>query len=130
MINWNDLIGLQYKFGTSPEDGSGFTDCFSLCMEVRKRLGLKLLRRDFQWVYDEYSETTLTTKQILKWFTTYGEIITSPRPGAIFGIPHGAMMFPMAVVASEGDCLFISPGKMVVAAPLSLMAPSKFFWAD
>jgi hypothetical protein len=36
----NSLIGLEYKWGAHPNDGSGFTDCFALSMEVRRQTGL------------------------------------------------------------------------------------------
>ena len=52
----NSLIGLEYKWGAHPNDGSGFTDCFALSMEVRRRLGLHDFYPEFQWVYDEYEE--------------------------------------------------------------------------
>ena len=36
----NDLIGLQYQWGARFADGKGYTDCFQLVCEIRKRLGL------------------------------------------------------------------------------------------
>jgi hypothetical protein len=130
MINYSDLIGLSYKFGAKPSDGNGCTDCFSLCMEIRERLGLKLLRTDFQWVYDKYTEHTLSGRQILKLLLKYGSVVKTARPGAIFEVAGGAMLFPMGVVLPNDDCLFIGASKMVIAAPLSALAPTKFFWAD
>ena len=36
----NHLIGVEYKWGSKPGDGEGFTDCFQLCCEVRHLLGM------------------------------------------------------------------------------------------
>jgi hypothetical protein len=99
-------------------------------MEIRKRLGLKLLRTDFQWVYEQYTENTLSGRQILKLLLKHGKVIKTAQPGAIFEVAGGAMLFPMGVVMPSEDCLFIGPSKMVIAAPLSALAPTKFFWAD
>lgn len=130
MINYNDLIGLKHRYAASPEDGEGYTDCWLLCMEVRRRLGLKTLRNDFPWVYDNYEEEELTIRRILRWLLTFGEIITEPRPGAVFYLPGRKSLLAMAVVADDGNCLFLGPSKMVVAAPLNTVRPKKFFWAD
>lgn len=130
MINYNDLIGLRYEFGARPGDSNGFTDCFSLCMEVRTRLGLKMCLQDFDWVYEQYSEETLSSMRIARWLLTHGQLITESRPGAIFGVPGRAALFPMAVALPDDNCLFIGSGKMVIAAPLLALAPKKFFWAD
>lgn len=130
MINYNDLIGLKHRYAASPEDGEGYTDCWLLCMEVRRRLGLKTLRNDFPWVYDDYEEEELTIRRILRWLLTFGKIITEPRPGAVFYLPGRKSLLAMAVVADDGNCLFLGPSKMVVAAPLNTVRPKKFFWAD
>lgn len=130
MIDYSDLIGLKHKYAASPEDGEGFTDCWLLCMEVRRRLGLKHLRSSFPWVYEDYKEEELTVRRILRWLLTHGEVIKEPRPGAIFYLPGARSLLAMAVVADGSDCLFLGPSKMVVAAPLSMVRPKKYFWAD
>lgn len=130
MIDYSDLIGLRHKYAASPEDGNGFTDCWLLCMEVRRRLGLKHLRDSFPWVYEDYEEDELTIRRILRWLLTYGEVIKEPRPGAIFYLPGARSLLAMAVVAGDGNCLFIGQSKMVVAAPISMVQPKKYFWAD
>lgn len=130
MINYNDLIGLKHKYAASPADGTGFTDCWLLCMEVRKRLGLQHCRESFPWVYEDHQEEELTVVRILRWLRKYGEVITSPRPGAVFYLPGSNSLLAMAVVADDGNCLFLGSNKMVVAVPVSQVMPRKFFWAD
>jgi hypothetical protein len=130
MINYSDLIGLKHKYAASPEDHSGFTDCLLLCLEVRKRLGLKNCRKTFEWVYKDYAEEELTVRKIFRWLLTYGETIQDPRPGAIFYLPGVNSLLAMAVMADDGNCLFLGSSKMVVAAPVSQVMPKKFFWAD
>ena len=130
MIDYSDLIGLKHKYAASPEDGNGYTDCWLLCMEVRRRLGLKHVRESFPWVYEEYVEKELTVRRILRWLLSYAEVLTEPKPGAVFYLPGANHLLAMAVVADDGNCLFLSPSKMVVAAPLSMVMPKKFFWAD
>lgn len=130
MINYNDLIGLKHKYAARPSDGEGFTDCWLLCMEVRKRLGLKHLETSYPWVYKDYEEEELTIRKILRWLLSFGEKITEPRPGAVFYLPGGKSLLAMAVVADDGNCLFLGPSKMVVAAPVSMVQPKYYFWAD
>lgn len=130
MINYNDLIGLRHKYAASPEDGEGYTDCWLLCMEVRRRLGLKHTKESFPWVYRDFTEEELTVRKIFRWLLSYGEVIKEPRPGAVFYLPGAGSLLAMAVVADESHCLFISESKMVVAAPLATVKPKKYFWAD
>lgn len=130
MIRYNDLIGLRHKYAASPEDGEGYTDCWLLCMEIRRRLGLKHCKEHFAWVYDDYAEEELTIRRILRWLLTQGEVIKEPRPGAVFYLPGAKSLLAMAVVADDGNCLFLGNNKMVMAAPVSLVMPKKFFWAD
>ena len=130
MIDYSDLIGLKHKYAARPSEGEGFTDCWLLCMEVRKRLGLKHLEEAWPFVYRDYAEEELTIRRILRWLLTLGEKITDPRPGAMFYLPGVKSLLAMAVVADDGNCLFLSPSKMVVAAPVSLVRPKYYFWAD
>jgi hypothetical protein len=130
MIDYSDLIGLKHKYAARPSEGEGFTDCWLLCMEVRKRLGLKHLEEAWSFVYRDYAEEELTIRRILRWLLTLGEKITDPRPGAMFYLPGAKSLLAMAVVADDGNCLFLSPSKMVVAAPVSLVRPKYYFWAD
>jgi hypothetical protein len=130
MIDYSDLIGLKHKYAASPEDGEGYTDCWLLCMEVRRRLGLNHTKENFPWVYENYAEEELTIRRILRWLLTHGEVLKDPRPGAVFYLPGAKSLLAMAVVADDGNCLFLGPSKMVIAAPVSMVMPKKFFWAD
>jgi len=130
MIDYNDLIGLRHQYAAKPSDGNGFTDCWLLCMEIRRRLGLKHLENDWPFVYQDYTENELTIRRILRWLLTFGEKITEPRPGAVFYLPGSQSLIAMAVVADDDNCLFLSSSKMVVAAPLSMVAPKYYFWRD
>lgn len=130
MINCSDLIGLKHRYAASPEDGEGYTDCLLLCLEVRKRLGLKATREAFRWVYEDYEEEELTVRRIFRWLFTYGEVIKEPRPGAIFYLPGAKSLLAMAVVVDESRCLFLGPDKTVIAAPLQLVKAKRYFWAD
>lgn len=130
MINYNDLIGLKHKYAASPEDGQGYTDCWLLCMEVRRRLGLKNCKEQFDWVYEDYLEEELTVRRIFRWLLSQGQILTEPKPGAVFYLPGKNSLLAMAVVADDSTCLFLGPNKMVMAAPLKMVMPKKFFWAD
>jgi len=130
MIDYSDLIGLKHQYAARPSDGEGFTDCWLLCMEVRKRLGLKHLETSYPWVYQDYEEKELTIRKILRWLLSFGKKITEPRPGAVFYLPGGNSLLAMAVVLDDGNCLFLGPSKMVVAAPISRVRPKYYFWAD
>ena len=55
----NDLIGLEYRWGAKPGDGSRQTDCFQLACEIRRRMGLSDLSEEFAWTYEQYSAETL-----------------------------------------------------------------------
>jgi hypothetical protein len=130
MINYNDLIGLKHQYAARPAEGLGYTDCWLLCMEVRKRLGLKHLEHSYPWVYEDYEEEELSIRKILRWLLSFGEKIHEPRPGAVFYLPGANSLLAMAVVADDGNCLFLGPSKMVVAAPVSMVQPKYYFWAD
>lgn len=69
----NDLIGLDYERRARPADGHGKTDCFMLCCEVRRRLGLHDYEQDFSWAYDDYDAGNLPIKTIMRWLFVHGE---------------------------------------------------------
>jgi hypothetical protein len=54
----NDLIGLAYRWGCRPGDGTGCTDCFQLVCAVRRQLGLPDHAAQFEWVYREQTAET------------------------------------------------------------------------
>ena len=62
----NDLIGLQYRWGARPSDGTNETDCFQLSCEVRRRLGLADVSSEFEWVYEEYTAETLSRMRLIR----------------------------------------------------------------
>ena len=77
----NDLIGLRYAWGHRPSDGSGFTDCFQLSCEIRKRLGLIDHSSLYSWVYEQYTEATFSARQLARFLLTSGTRTTSPSTG-------------------------------------------------
>jgi hypothetical protein len=129
VASFHDLIGLEYQWGAKPSDGSGFTDCFGLTMEARQRLGLHSFYPEFQWLYDQYDEQTISGKQIIQWLWDKGRRINQPRAGAIFRI-RAERSIALAVVIPGDDALFIGPGRRVVSAALAKVARGKYFWAD
>ena len=125
----NSLIGLEYKWGAHPNDDSGFTDCFALSMEVRRRLGLHDFYPEFQWVYDEYEEEKVAGSQILKWVWEKGERIKQPRKGAIFRAPSFTGGIALACVVDDDSAIMIGPGKRVIAMPFAKVVKGQFHWA-
>jgi hypothetical protein len=123
----NDLILLRYGFGHRPSDGSGHTDCFQLVCEVRRRLGLRDYAPDFDWVYQTYTETTLSRYRVIRWMLERCERTLSPSPGDITVLPSrrsGAL----AVVTDSVGLLYLSESERVVHAQtvspgLSLFRP-------
>lgn len=130
MPSFNDLIGLEYKWGAHPVDGSGFTDCFALVMEVRKRLGLHDFYQDYSWVYEAYDCEAVSGRQILKWMWQKGQRSDTARPGALFRSPGAAQGIALAVVINSEYALMIGPAKKVIAVPFATVAKGKFYWAE
>jgi len=131
MACFNDLIGLQYKWGAHPLDNNGFTDCFALVMEVRRRLGLRDFYPDFKWVYEAYGHEGVRGRQILRWFWDYGQRINSAREGAIFRtMGANATGLALAVVIDSDSALLIGPSGRVIALPFAKVAGGRFYWAD
>jgi hypothetical protein len=112
---FNDLVGLRYRFGHSPEDGSGFTDCFGLLCTVRRRLSLSDYYPRFRWVYDHYTEASLPPGRILRWVLENGTPCEQ-RPGAISVVQttHGALL-----THTEHGVICIGPGQNVIHVPIS-----------
>lgn len=108
-----DLVGLRYRWGASPEDGTGYTDCFALLCTVRRRLGLSDYAPRFAWVYDQFTEDTLPRGRILRWVrdnsTPY-----PPRPGVVSVFP--AKCGALATYTEHG-VIFIGPGQNVIHVP-------------
>jgi hypothetical protein len=130
MASFNDLIGLQYQWGARPRDRSGFTDCFALSMEARKRMGLRDYSPVFQWVYDQFAPEKVGGRQIIRWLWQYSEKTKICRNGAMFYISSGNSGIALATVVHDYSALFIGPSKRVIVAPLATVTRGKFFWAD
>jgi hypothetical protein len=125
----NSLIGLEYKWGAHPNDGSGFTDCFALSMEVRCRLGLHDFYPEFQWVYSNYEEESVSGRQILQWMWQRTERTSVPIVGSLFCAPspHGGIA--LATVVDDDRAIMIGPGKRVIAMPFAKVIKRHFHWA-
>ena len=131
MTVFNDLIGLEYKWGAHPLDNNGFTDCFALVMEARRRMGLRDFYPDFKWVYDAYGHEGVKGRQILRWFWDYGQRINSAREGAIFRtMGANATGLALAAVIDSDSALLIGPSGRVIALPFAKVACGRFYWAD
>lgn len=128
--SFNDLIGLRHQWAKRPGDGSGYTDCFALCMEVRKRLGLHDFMEEFGWVYEECQPEEISNKQIVRWLWRNAQRITEPRPGAVFYLPSPGHLLAMAVIVDSENCLFLGPGKSVISLPFAKVAKGKYYWAE
>lgn len=125
----NSLIGLEYKWGAHPNDGSGFTDCFALSMEVRRRLNLYDFYPEFEWVYHQYETEGVNGQQILRWIWQRTERSSVPIIGALFRAPssHGAIA--LATVIDDDRAIMIGPGKRVIAMPFAKVVKGNFHWA-
>lgn len=124
----NDLIGLAYGWGHAPWDGSGKTDCFQLTCEVRRRLQLKDYSRQFEWVYNDYTDDTFPRKLILRWLLEHGRRIEAPQAGAVALLP-GTAGAALATVLEDGTLLFIAPSQNVVRSRLP-NGTGQFFWME
>lgn len=128
--SFNDLIGLEYDWPSSPSDGNGKTNCFAMCMEARKRLGLTDFRDQFKELYENTIPGEISVKQIIRLLKTYGQSIREPRPGAVFCLPSTNRSVAMAVVIDDQDCLILSPGKRVIRMPFATVTKNKYYWAE
>ena len=79
----NDLIGLQYEWGASPDDGEGKSDCFQLCCTIRRRLGLKDYASIFAWAYEQYDEKSFSWRLLLRWLKKNSFPIDSIKDGDV-----------------------------------------------
>lgn len=118
--DFNDLIGLPYQWGCCPEEGA--TDCFQLMCLARRRMGLRDLAEQFQWVYEQWDAGTLPRGAILRWLHETGRRIDHPEPGATAYVSESALG-----TATEHGILFIAPGQNVVHAPVRA---DRYFWIE
>jgi hypothetical protein len=105
----NDLIGLQYAWGHRPLDGSGFTDCFQLSCEVRRRLGLNDHAAAYAWVYKKYNEASFTAQRLARFLLTSGVRTLQPITGDMILLSGGEAAY-LGTLTNYGT-IFISPGE-------------------
>lgn len=123
----NDLIGMPYRWGASPEDGSGYTDCWQLVCCVRRRLGLPDHASQFDWAYETYTEGSLMLSIILRWLHKYATQVEAPRAGTIVCMRTVDNVAALGTAISENKVIFIGGAKRVVTAPCSLIESPRFF---
>tara|TARA_R110002020_G_scaffold446046_1_gene658210 strand:+ start:435 stop:809 length:375 start_codon:yes stop_codon:yes gene_type:complete len=123
----NDLIGLEYQWGASFADGTGYTDCFQLVCEVRKRLGLSDYSSKFEWAYGSYTQDTFKPIRLARWLLQTGRRLTLPEHGAVALLANPTSPALGSVV--NGSVVFISAGKRVVRVPTSRVS-AYYFWID
>ena len=119
----NDLIGLQYAWGHRPLDGSGFTDCFQLSCEVRRRLGLNNPTAAADRMYVKYDESSFTSKQLARFLLTHGVRTLEPIAGDMILLPGGKGVLG---TLTDYGIIFISPGERVVHSPHAFMGAYYF----
>jgi hypothetical protein len=124
----NDLIGLRYGWGHRPSDGSGLTDCFQLCCEVRRRLGLRDYSETFEWVYGRYTDETFPRRLVMRWLNQHGRPATESRPGTVLCMPGGDDGIALGTCTDFG-VIFIAFGQNVVHAPVPT-GLARCFWMD
>lgn len=128
--SFNDLIGLEYDWKSEPSESTGKTNCFALCMEARKRLGLRDFTEEYRHLYKETMDGEIGVRQILKLIKSHTERIYRSRPGALFYRSSPNRHVAMAVVIDEQDCLILSPGKRVIRLPFATVTKGKYYWAE
>lgn len=107
----NDLIGLRYAWAHKPSDGTGFTDCFQLSCEIRKRLGLIDHSPLYSWVYEQYTEATFSARQLARFLLTSGKRTTFPSIGnmvlveAASGALGTVTDYGMVYIGAEGHVI-------------------------
>lgn len=126
---FNDLVELRYGWGHHPADGSGFTDCFQLACEVRRRMGLRDLAPDFAWVYTRYNEVSFPRAQVLRWLYREGAEIPVARPGSLAYLPTDLGAVALGT-CTDGGLIFIAPGQNVVQTPGVPASLARLFWMD
>ena len=123
----NDLIGLQYRWGARPSDGTNETDCFQLACEIRKRLGLADISAEFAWVYGHYSPKTLRPSRLARWLLKRGKRIKMPRHGALALLADTENAALGTVL--DHSLVLIAPGGSVVSVPANRVL-FHCFWVE
>ena len=112
----NDLIGLTYSWNCKPSDGTGKTDCFQLCCEVRRRLGLYDYASEFAWVYETYAESALPRTKISRLLLQLGQRTTTPQDGDPVIFPSITKRGALGTFV-ENSVLLIGPRQNVIRVP-------------
>jgi hypothetical protein len=103
----NDLIGLEYGWGHSPNDGSGKTDCFQLVCEVRRRLGLFDYAPLFDWVYQQHTEESFTSRILARLLLQNGKRTNELVTGCV--VLFSEIKAALGTVTDYG-IIYVSPG--------------------
>lgn len=130
MANYNDLIGLSYKWGNRPGDGSGFTDCFGLAMEARVREGLTDRFPSFEWVYEQHSEEDVGIRKILRWLKQNCEESSYARNGSLLCFLTGKNRAALATVVKDDHCILLTSRGQVTLLPLAIVTRGKYYWTE
>lgn len=101
----NDLIGLEYQWGASPDDGNGKSDCFQLCCTIRRRLKLKDYAPSFTWAYEQYNETNFSPRLLMRWLKENCSPIESLQDGDVGMFTKKAALITIA----NGRAFCIAP---------------------
>jgi hypothetical protein len=120
----NDLIGLQYKWGASPDDGLGFTDCFQLFCAARRRLGLYDYATDFAWAYENYEENALPPLRMARWLLQNANRTLNPSSGCAAMLGQRSALGTM----TNGGIICIAPRGRSVSIALSSKTIKEFNW--
>jgi len=123
----NDLIGLEYRWGSAFADGKGYTDCFQLVCEIRRRLGLSDYAGKFEWAYDSYTQDSFRPIRLARWLLETGTRLTLPVHGAVALLADPTTPALGSVV--EDSIVFISAGKRVVSVSAQRVS-AYYFWID
>ena len=120
----NDLIGLQYEWGASPDDGNCKSDCFQLSCTIRRRLGLKDYAPLFAWAYQKYDEKSFSWRLLLRWLKENSLPIDSFQDGDVgMHIEKAALI---TIVGKRAFC--IAPGGRSVSIECSESVLSCAHW--
>jgi hypothetical protein len=120
----NDLIGLRYEWGASPDDGNGKSDCFQLCCTIRRRLGVKDYSSAFAWAYEQYDEKSFSWRLLLRWLKENSSPVGSIKDGDV-----GMCVYKAALItAASGRVFCIAPGGRSVSIECSESVLSYAHW--
>lgn len=120
----NDLIGLQYEWAASPDDGKGKSDCFQLSCAIRRRLGLKDYAPLFAWAYQKYDEKSFSWRLLLRWLKENSLPINFFQDGDV-----GMHLEKAALITIVGKrAFYIAPGGRSVSIECSESVLSCAHW--